>query len=98
MTAPDHVVEPLNIFLRERGHPYMALRDEGPYRGGCRLGAGTHAQGHRCERSRRHPDGGAIARAEEEDVFGDAGYTGADKRPELEDRDVSWNIAIKRGI
>ena len=33
-----------------------------------------------------------------EDVFGDAGYTGADKRPELADRDVSWNIAIKRSI
>ena len=34
----------------------------------------------------------------EEDAFGDAGYTGADKRPELADRDVSWNIAIKRSI
>ena len=31
-------------------------------------------------------------------MFGDAGYTGAGKRPELEDRDVSWNIAIKRSI
>jgi len=29
---------------------------------------------------------------------GDAGDTGADKRPELADRDVSWNIAIKRRI
>jgi transposase, IS5 family len=35
-----------------------------------------------------------LLRGQEEDVFGDAGYTGADKRPELEDRDVSWNIAI----
>jgi transposase, IS5 family len=34
----------------------------------------------------------------EEDVFADAGYTGADKRPEHEDRDVCWNIAIKRSI
>src|SRR5215212_2503005 len=33
-----------------------------------------------------------------EDVFADAGYRGADKRPEHEDRDVSWNIAIKRSI
>jgi transposase, IS5 family len=40
----------------------------------------------------------ALLHGEEEDVFGDAGYTGADKRPEFEDRDVSWNIAIKRGI
>jgi hypothetical protein len=24
MTALDHVVEPLNTFLRERGHPYVS--------------------------------------------------------------------------
>ena len=35
---------------------------------------------------------------QEEAVFADAGYTGVDKRPELADREVSWNIAIKRGI
>src|ERR671913_440902 len=40
----------------------------------------------------------ALLHGEEEDVFGDAGYSGSDKRPELADRDVSWNIAIKRGI
>jgi IS5 family transposase len=40
----------------------------------------------------------ALLHGQEEDVFGDAGYTGADKRPELADRDVSWNIAIKRGV
>src|SRR6478609_2929371 len=40
----------------------------------------------------------ALLHGEEEDVFGDAGYTGADKRPEFEDRDVSWNIAVKRSI
>jgi IS5 family transposase len=34
----------------------------------------------------------------ETDVFADAGYTGADKRPELEACDVCWNIAIKRSI
>jgi transposase, IS5 family len=39
-----------------------------------------------------------LLHGQEEDVFGDAGYAGADKRPELEDREVSWNIAIKRGI
>ena len=37
----------------------------------------------------------ALLHGEEEAVFGDAG---ADKRPELEDRDISWNIAIKRSI
>jgi transposase, IS5 family len=39
-----------------------------------------------------------LLHGQEEDVFADAGYTGADKRPEHEDRDVSWNIAIKRSI
>src|SRR6476661_8669838 len=40
----------------------------------------------------------AVLHGAEEDVFADAGYTGADKRPEHEDREVSWNIAIKRSI
>jgi transposase, IS5 family len=40
----------------------------------------------------------ALLHGKEEAVFGDAGYTGADKRPELADCDVSWNIAIKRSI
>ena len=40
----------------------------------------------------------SLLHGQEEAVFADAGYTGADKRPELEDCDVSWNIAIKRSI
>src|SRR3954453_9213373 len=40
----------------------------------------------------------ALLHGQEEDVFGDAGYTGMDKRPELANREVSWNIAIKRSI
>src|SRR5690348_16155062 len=32
----------------------------------------------------------ALLHGQEQDVFGDAGYTGADKRPELADREVSW--------
>ena len=40
----------------------------------------------------------ALLHGQEEDIFADARYTGADKRPELEDRDVCWNIAIKRSI
>ena len=40
----------------------------------------------------------AVLHGQEKAVFADAGYTGADKRPELEDCDVSWNIAIKRSI
>src|SRR5215210_7613944 len=75
----------------------MALWDEGAYRRGCRLGGGAHGQGHRCQRGRYQPDA-AVLHGVEEDVFADAGYTGADKRPEHEDRDVCWNIAIKRSI
>ena len=40
----------------------------------------------------------AVLHGQEEAVFADAGYTGADKRPEHAEREVSWNIAIKRGI
>jgi transposase, IS5 family len=40
----------------------------------------------------------ALLHGQEEAVFGDAGYSGADKRLELADRDVSWNIAIKRSF
>jgi transposase, IS5 family len=40
----------------------------------------------------------ALLHGQETDVFADAGYTGADKRPELEDRDIAWSIAIKRSI
>ena len=40
----------------------------------------------------------AVLHGEEEAVFADAGYTGAQNRPEHAERDVSWNIAIKRGI
>ena len=40
----------------------------------------------------------AVLHGREEAVFADAGYTGAAKRPEHEDREVSWNIAIKRSI
>jgi len=40
----------------------------------------------------------ALLHGQETDVFADAGYTGADKRPEFEDCDVSWNIAIKRNV
>jgi IS5 family transposase len=40
----------------------------------------------------------ALLHGQETDVFADAGYTGADKRPELADRDVAWNIAIKHNI
>ena len=38
-----------------------------------------------------------LLHGEEKDVFLDAGYIGADKREELKDRDVSWQIAMKRG-
>src|SRR5712672_694665 len=40
----------------------------------------------------------AVLHGQESAVFADAGYTGADKRPELAEREVSWNIAIRRSI
>ena len=40
----------------------------------------------------------SLVHGREEAVFADAGYTGAAKRPELEDCDVDWNIAVKRSI
>src|SRR3981081_4182809 len=40
----------------------------------------------------------ALLHGREEAVFADAGYTGADKRPEHEARAVSCTTAIKRGI
>src|SRR5947209_13400301 len=40
----------------------------------------------------------ALLHGREEAVFAAAGYTGADKRPEYADSEVSWNIAIKRSI
>jgi IS5 family transposase len=40
----------------------------------------------------------AVLHGREEMVFADAGYTGAPKRPEHAERDVAWNIAIKRSI
>ncbi|EXI77471.1 MAG: Transposase DDE domain protein [Candidatus Accumulibacter regalis] len=38
-----------------------------------------------------------LLHGEEKDVFLDAGYVDADKREELKDRDVNWEIAMKRG-
>jgi transposase, IS5 family len=40
----------------------------------------------------------AVLHGQEKSVFADAGYTGAAKRPEHAERQVSWNIAVKRGI
>jgi IS5 family transposase len=40
---------------------------------------------------------GNLLQGEEEAVFADAGYTGAEKREELKDRQVKWYIAAKRG-
>ena len=38
-----------------------------------------------------------LLHGEETVVFADAGYIGAQKRAELQDREVSWHIAMKRG-
>ena len=40
----------------------------------------------------------AVLHGQEKAVFADAGYTGAAKRREHAEREVSWNIAVTRGI
>jgi transposase, IS5 family len=40
---------------------------------------------------------GELLHGDEEVVFADAGYTGAEKREELAGRPVKWHIAMKRG-
>lgn len=57
----------------------------------------AHGHRHRRQRSRYQPHDSGAAWAGG-GRLAHAGYTGADKRPEHEDRDVSWNIAIKRSI
>ena len=39
----------------------------------------------------------ALLHGDETLAFGDAGYQGADKRPELQGRDVTWYIAMRPG-
>jgi len=38
-----------------------------------------------------------LLHGEEQSVYADAGYTGADKRAELKERKLTWRIAMKRG-
>jgi transposase, IS5 family len=82
------------------GMPFDRLRSA--HRRGCRFGAGPYGGRHRRQQSRHYPDGetqtAKLLHRQEEAVFGDAGYNGTDKRPELADRDVSGNIALKRRI
>ena len=40
---------------------------------------------------------GHLLHGNEKDVFLDAGYVGAEKREGLKDRDINWQIAMKRG-
>ena len=41
---------------------------------------------------------GALLHGEERDVFGDAGYSGVDKREENKERKVTWHVAMRRGL
>jgi transposase, IS5 family len=67
------------------------------YRGRCRLGDGAYGGRHRRQQSRPQPEGGGAARRGGSRVWR-CRRTGADKRHGLEDRDVAWNIAVKRGV
>ncbi|MBB6596925.1 IS5 family transposase [Ralstonia solanacearum] len=39
----------------------------------------------------------ALLHGHEEDAFGDAGYTGVEKRDEMQGKRATWHVAIKRG-
>jgi transposase, IS5 family len=39
-----------------------------------------------------------LLHGQETDVFADAGYQGVDKRPETQDLDVAWHVAMKPGV
>lgn len=39
----------------------------------------------------------ALLHGHEQEVFGDAGYTGVDKRDEMKGKTVRWHVALKRG-
>ncbi|AUS41036.1 IS5/IS1182 family transposase (plasmid) [Ralstonia solanacearum] len=39
----------------------------------------------------------ALLHGHEEHAFGDAGYTGVDKRDEMQGKSVKWQVAVKRG-
>ncbi len=39
----------------------------------------------------------ALLHGHEEQAFGDAGYTGVDKRSEMKGKSVKWRVAVKRG-
>ncbi len=38
-----------------------------------------------------------LLHGQETDVFADAGYLGADKRPELEGKPITWHVAMRPG-
>lgn len=39
----------------------------------------------------------ALLHGHEDDVFGDAGYVGVEKRDEMQGKSVKWHVALKRG-
>jgi IS5 family transposase len=39
----------------------------------------------------------ALLHGHEEQAFGDAGYTGVDKRDEMQGKSVKWQVAARRG-
>lgn len=48
------------------------------------------------EQGHREPSGDSLLHGQEEDAYGDAGYQGADKRPDAK-ADVTWHIAMRPG-
>jgi IS5 family transposase len=68
---------------------------------GCRIGADAHSGVvHTVEVTAANVSDvvmtGELLHGNEDDVYADAGYIGAEKRDELKDLDVTWNTAEKR--
>jgi hypothetical protein len=71
----------------------LVLRDEGAYRGGCRLRAGAHGD-HHLRRTTSTPIRLSLAACLGQVVHADAGYAGVDQG--VRRRGLRWQIAEKR--
>jgi Transposase and inactivated derivatives, IS5 family len=77
----------------------VVLWHEGPYWRGCGLWLGAYRAGH-IANVNDVVEANSLLHGKEVDGYGDAGYQGADKRPDMPtpepERKFQWHIAMKR--
>jgi Transposase and inactivated derivatives, IS5 family len=82
----------------QEGQP-VVLWHEGPYWRGCGLWLGAYRAGH-IANVNDVVEANSLLHGKEVDGYGDAGYQGADKRPDMPtpepERKFQWHIAMKR--